>query len=102
MYFYTENESPWAIHGEDFVILAYVVFTQCQRVTRGRVRAPVARLAPRVRWADLLIARLAPRLRLADRQTDTTYQPDSQPFCQYSAVSWELTDGQTDGQPDRS
>jgi len=31
--FYSKNKSPWAICGEDFVILAGVVFTQRQRVT---------------------------------------------------------------------
>ena len=25
-----------------------------------------------------------------DRHTDTTYQPDSRPFCQYPAVRWEI------------
>jgi len=30
--------------------------------------------------------------RRPDKQTDTTYQPTSQPFCQYPAVSWEMVD----------
>jgi len=31
------NSTAWAIVGEDFVILACVVFSQCQRVTDGRM-----------------------------------------------------------------
>ena len=41
-FFYPENyRVPRLSVGEDFVILACVVFTQCQRVTDGRTDIPI-------------------------------------------------------------
>ena len=88
--------------------------SQTDRQTDGRTddswaRPRVAQLTAGPRSAAgaarLLIARLAPRLRWADRQTDTTYQPTGHPDTRAAAVlpvpSCKLGTSQADGQTDR-